>query len=416
MATVLLLLDALRHDYVSAEHTPFLYTTAREGTWYRQIVPAFGFCERTEILTGLSPRDSGNFTAIGFDPAHSPYRGVHGLGTLAVLERLVPKKTCLPGSRRPGDYRRLYRRWAARWLLRGNKAPTLKPYDIPYNFLPYFALTEDWADHREPGAFPHPSLLDQLAAEGKTYCYDSFTALNLPSGRSDDERLQIALQQSRETDHDLYMIFVGELDQLGHHHGPDSAELRHSLSDLDQRLAEFVQALGGPGSHNFVFLGDHGMSTVLARFDAEAVIHDHAKRLGLKPVRDFIYFLDSTLVRIWSMSEKAGTPLLTSIREDPSFRDHGRFVDEALVQRLEIPWQDRRYGDLLWAANQGVLVFPDFFHRDVPCRGMHGYSPEDSPDNMGTCIVTGRDIPRQETQKAPLREVYHILRRCIFGE
>ncbi|MCK4577728.1 MAG: alkaline phosphatase family protein, partial [Candidatus Marinimicrobia bacterium] len=288
MATVFFLLDALRHDYVTEEHMPFLWRAAHEGTHYRRIIPGFGFCERSEILTGLTPRESGFFTAIGFDPVNSPYQGARGLSVLHALESLVPKNAALPGRRRPGGYYRLFRRLADRWLNRNDRRP-LKSYHIPYRFLPYFALTEDRLDHRLPGAFPRPSLLDQMAEAGKSYYYDSFTALNLPSGSSDEDRLQLALDSSRSGEYELFLIFVGELDSIGHHYGPDSAELHRSLRNLDQRLGRFVQALEGnaPG-HRYVFLGDHGMGPVTEMFDAGAAIARHARRLGLKSIRDFL--------------------------------------------------------------------------------------------------------------------------------
>ncbi|MCK4577946.1 MAG: hypothetical protein KAU50_04100, partial [Candidatus Marinimicrobia bacterium] len=108
--------------------------------------------------------------------------------------------------------------------------------------------------------------------------------------------------------------------------------------------------------------------------------------------------------------------LAASLRDDTLFQQCGRFVDEDLAQQLDIPWGDRRYGDLLWVANQGVLVFPDFFHRDTPYRAMHGYIPEDSPDNLGACIVMGAGVPQRQVDQVPLGEVYHILRRSVLGE
>jgi predicted AlkP superfamily pyrophosphatase or phosphodiesterase len=75
MATVLILLDAFRRDYLAEHNTPFLWSCSREGEHYKGVIQSFGFCERSEILTGMNGRESGFLTAIGFDPDASPYRG-----------------------------------------------------------------------------------------------------------------------------------------------------------------------------------------------------------------------------------------------------------------------------------------------------------------------------------------------------
>ncbi len=53
MATVLLLLDAFRRDYLSDVNTPFLWRCSCEGEYYEGVEQSFGFCERSEILSGL---------------------------------------------------------------------------------------------------------------------------------------------------------------------------------------------------------------------------------------------------------------------------------------------------------------------------------------------------------------------------
>ena len=59
MATVLLLLDAFRRDYLEEETTPFLWKCSLEGERYEGVTQSFGFCERSEILCGLGPRQTG---------------------------------------------------------------------------------------------------------------------------------------------------------------------------------------------------------------------------------------------------------------------------------------------------------------------------------------------------------------------
>ena len=49
---LIVLLDALRHDYLNSEDTPFLYSLSNKSIYVKKLVPGYGFCERSEILTG----------------------------------------------------------------------------------------------------------------------------------------------------------------------------------------------------------------------------------------------------------------------------------------------------------------------------------------------------------------------------
>ena len=101
--------------------------------------------------------------------------------------------------------------------------------------------------------------------------------------------------------------------------------------------------------------------------------------------------MDSTLVRLWFFSDKAKSIFSNSLKISDDFNDFGIFIDKDLSERECIPWGDRRYGDIVWWANTGVLVYPDFFHRIEKYKGMHGYNPLLS-QNQGTCIVYGKSI------------------------
>ena len=57
---VIVILDAFRWDYISKNQTPFLYNFKEQNLYIQNLVPSPGFCERSEIFTGLNPKKSGN--------------------------------------------------------------------------------------------------------------------------------------------------------------------------------------------------------------------------------------------------------------------------------------------------------------------------------------------------------------------
>ncbi len=413
MKTVFLLLDAFRHDYVSRENTPFLWNCAENGTWIQHVVPSYGFCERTEILTGQKPDESGFFTAIGFAPDNSPFKDIKFLKTAGILEPRIPAQIRIPLTSKSLHPRRKFRRMVSRYALRRHKTKML-PYQIPFAFLPFFDLTEDKLDHRNINAFSSPSVLQMLEEQGIKYFYDSFTALGLPPNGSDDDRLRLALNNAENENTGLYLIYLSETDHYGHSLGPDAPEFKALIRDLDSRLEVFTTGFSDRADEDtrFIFLGDHGMCKVTGTIDAGSEILSAAKKLGLMPRKDFIYFLDSTMVRLWIMSEKAAQGLPDAIRRSPPFNENGIFADDDFAAKYHLPWPDRRYGDILWCANQGVLVSPDFFHdRGDVSRGMHGYAPE-YPESHGMCIVHQPGITTKNViSQADLTDIFDFFKQ-----
>lgn len=404
-ATVLILLDAMRWDYIDKDVTPFLAACANEGHHVRKVIPGFGFCERAEILTGLPPKDTGYFTAIGYDPERSPYKNYRFLlSFLAFTERLVPTT--------------FYAK-AIRKLIKiavKTHPHSMKPYRIPLNLLHKFALTEDYYDHRDARAFDHPNLLGQLDNVGLTHFYDSFTALNLVSGSSDEERFALALAGAEEG-HALYFVFNSVPDAIGHKYGGNSPETKAALSVMDSALQDFVEEFESrrPDTR-FIVVGDHGMVDVENTIDIEEIIKAKANKAKLRLGTDYTFFLDSTLCRIWLHTAKAKGQFSSAITDDPSLLKHGVFVDENIANRHHIPFGDQRYGDLLWWANVGTMVLPDFFHRkDESVKGMHGYDPQHS-HSQGSCVVFGAGQTSVTTPEMPLTSVNSLLKDSITAQ
>ena len=60
---LIVLVDALRWDYLNKQDTPFLHSLSKQGLYVRKLITGYGFCERSEILTGATSSVTGNFPA-----------------------------------------------------------------------------------------------------------------------------------------------------------------------------------------------------------------------------------------------------------------------------------------------------------------------------------------------------------------
>ncbi|MDA7856279.1 alkaline phosphatase family protein [Gammaproteobacteria bacterium] len=401
-ATVLILLDAFRNDYLDKDVTPFLYSCAKNGHHVKKVIPSFGFCERAEILSGKNPAQSGYFTAIGYDPSRSPYKNFSAiLNFFSYIEKIF-KITFIAKAIR--KVIKIFVKFHSH---------SMKPYMIPLNMLDNFSLTEDYFDHRDPRAFGEQDVLSSIKKANMTYFYDSFTALNLISGGSDSERFKLALDAA-DSDHVFYLVFNSIPDALGHKFGGDSPETKEGLKKMDRDLKSFVEKFEQKRKDTrFIFVGDHGMVDVEDNFNVEDIILKNAKINNLVLGKDFTYFLDSTLCRIWLHSEIAKNKFADSIMSNEDLNSKGQFIDQALANDLNIPYEDKRYGDIKWWCNPGVMISPDFFHlKDKKLKGMHGYDIHHN-HSKGMCIVYGGGQKNKRTDELHLTSINDLIRESL---
>ena len=207
MSTVLVLIDAFRHDYLDKSNTKFLWERSKKGHHIEKIQQSLGYCERTEILTGLKGKESGFTAAIGFDPNRSCYRSLRFKGTLNAIDKVF-FKLCklLPLTFMSRLYFSIRRRYIGLAISASCK---MKSYGIPIKWLPHFSLTEDYYDHRDDNAFPSLSLFDLLKSNNKTFSVLSFTALGTESDlHSDEDRLKAVISEARTNPKDLYLVYL----------------------------------------------------------------------------------------------------------------------------------------------------------------------------------------------------------------
>ncbi|MEN9625932.1 MAG: hypothetical protein RL557_260, partial [archaeon] len=126
-------------------------------------------------------------------------------------------------------------------------------------------------------------------------------------------------------------FYFGELDQLGHEYGTDSGEVRAAIKKIDKKISRM----------NFdLIFSDHGMINVTQTVRV--------------PLTDDC-FIDSDMARYWGTAEE-----LAEIKK------------QLPLQFGKILSWDERYGQLIFLANTGVLLFPNFWNKKV-VKAMHGY-------------------------------------------
>ncbi|MFC2154073.1 alkaline phosphatase family protein [Candidatus Altiarchaeota archaeon] len=383
--TVVIVLDAFRWDYINKEDSPKLHAFSREGIYVEKLVSSKGFSQRSVLFTGASPKTSGYFTEFAYDPDNSPFRFIRPFKFL--LKHLSD-----------GLFARALKKFVIKPIaeLKSFHAPSSL---IPFEVLDLIALNEDRTPIYASKALNVETMFDVMREEGKSFEYLMFPVVD----GDDDYTMQNVLEKLK-TGKDLYMFMFSESDFGVHKNGTLSSERRDIVRRIDKRITllkrEFEEHYG---QVNLVVLGDHGMTDVGKNVDVKKIVDEKTHGKGLVHGKDYLLFLDSTMARLWFFTE-AGESALKDVFECKELMENGKVVDKEFAEKSRIPFADKRYGDVIWWANDGVLIHPDYFHpRNVVYKAMHGYS-SDNDDLKGFLVVYGGDLKQKTIKEADLMD------------
>ncbi len=135
---------------------------------------------------------------------------------------------------------------------------------------------------------------------------------------------------------DIEFVYLGELDSLAHKLGIENEEFIRTIRNIDRKVSKI--------EFDFIF-SDHGMADIKEKISA--------------PLTDDC-FLDGDMARYWGSEEE-----LDKIKNSLPL-DKGKILN----------WPDKKFGELIFLADTGVLIYPNFWENE-PSRAMHGYDGKD---------------------------------------
>ncbi len=391
MSVLFLLVDALRHDYVQKDDTPFLASARERGLYARRVRPSYGFCEIAEFLTGTSPSRNGYFCQMGLADEREASL------PLRIASRVLAGIEKGAGPRLHELCRSILRRIARRFDER-------EIYRIPASLLPRFQATEAANDYSAQKAFGVESVFDVLREAGLDFDAELFVQHGRIEG-SDEARSEALIAKAGSSPRALTLAYLGELDAAGHAHGPCSPGLRAAARTCDARVERIVRAWEAEGA-DVVILGDHGMLPVEDVVDIGSRVRSALGMHGLQEGPDYELFLDSTLCRVWYRREEDELTLdlaLSELCKEDEVSTHCEILDASLARERGVPSSDRRYGDSCIAAKEGVLFWPDYFNKS-PVKGMHGYRTE-LFEQHGLCLGLGPSFERAVLESCELMDL-----------
>src|SRR6185369_1740114 len=224
--TLLLLVDALRPDYVA--RAPYLKHLAASGAT-GVLRECFGFVPRAAYFGGLNAEQYGFTNMYCFDPVGSPFG----------LARTLPASPAGAMVEAQAGVRQFLEQSA-----RERMAPFARSYgssaEIPLRFLPFFDLVEKRAPWEKQAGYR--SLFALLDEKEIPWYQCSWPETNKLSDRTDEGIVNHVLEEMRP-EHRFAYVHLQELDSIGHAFGPQSAEMQRHIAATDQRCQRLIETL-----------------------------------------------------------------------------------------------------------------------------------------------------------------------------
>jgi len=226
--------------------------------------------------------------------------------------------------------------------------------NIPFELLPFF--TENHLDHSQA-----MGILSELGFSEITV---KPTRDKLGTRQADRDKID-AFYRGLSRSKLIYLPLI-ELDYIGHFYGFSSKKFIEHLGFLIAQVKIIVNQFRykyGEDS-KVVVLSDHGFTDI-----TDNVFFNIEDYFGPPRPDRYLYFLDSTMARIWVYKDS----LRRSIKQFCSEFHGGELLSDTDRNRYGIT--NQQFGDYFIILNEGMFFYPGYYGGFV-AKGMHGYRPE----------------------------------------
>lgn len=344
----MIILDGFSSNYLKKELCPHLYDLAREH-YFSKMEPMFGFQGvGAAIYSGAPSNITGIFTEFILQKNEIVERSRLFKALLRLTDKMPTDNLCAKSRH---------------VLLRmfGKKRSPISNV-IPSQLFGYFSpkLKTEFTEENSLGQVP--TIFDILRLNHMSY------ELQRPATRSEEAAISdIADRVEKGKMPDLAVIHPCSLDLVGHDFGPNSPQMRAAVKNIDKLMDRIIRSVQSSAQEiTTIIFSDHGMSPVNNTINLLKTL----EQLPLEQGNDYLIFLDSTIARFWFFNERAEK----LISEALGHLDCGQILSTNDLQKLGIDKIGREYGDLVFALKEGYAIFPDFFRKYRPPKGMHGYA------------------------------------------
>jgi len=387
MNQLILLIDALGYDSIMSGKMPQLYEIFQKGT-FRPVKTLLGFSNGIipSIFSGKYPFEHNIWALYKISPKTSPFKKFN------LFPSFIFDKTLLT------------RYFANKMIFKQCKRHDLVPHflesvNIPLTIMKYFDISMK-KNIIEPNSMGTTPTLFDLLRRRKINC----EYVGFPWNKGTEEILNLTAKHLNNNKH--VFAYLVDIDHYGHLYGVNSIQFSQSLKKFDTLCANFLKSLK-LNEIDVTIFSDHGMRDIEGFVDVENEIKSSGLKIGI----DYLPFFDSTMARFTTLNEQAEirlTELLNKIKG-------GRLLSNKELIKYKINFKSQEYGNLIYLANPGNLIFPNFYtvlkksKSKILGKGMHGWEPEDKLQN--SFIYSNQKLA---VEPSDVTQIFHSLTK-FFG-
>lgn len=381
---IVILIDAFRHDYLSEEFTPFLHSLSKKNYCF-PLKPILGYSDsiRATIFTGVYPEDHNYWIMYKYAPETSPFKIFKKLSFLDHMPENFIKR----------GFRFSLSSSLCKVMAKAEGYSEFSIQNIPFRIIDSFDYTLKKSMFSTGVFNGFPTFFDILRDAGIRYSYIDSSKVGWKYYFASSTKFQkklLGVMDNLPQDIQLIFVYLHHLDHFAHRNGTTSAEFLKELKRVDKSVELIVKkAKNIFGDVDTIIFSDHGMADATDFVSFEWL----KKEDGFG--RDFLFFLDSTMVRLWYLNEKG-----RRIREKIETFDCGRFLTEKDKKELRINFKHRYYGDDIFLLNPPCNIFPNFVSWLIP-YAMHAYHPEEK-SQTGIAMFTGVKFEKIKRNREPV--------------
>ena len=350
MKTLILYIDALGYNFINEENTPFIYKYGKDNSLLK-LKTLFGYTAiENTFITGRLPNETGIWTEFVLKKNY-----------IGKILKLIPLSNNL-----------LSYPYALLSYLKGHTFLS-KLHNIPRKYFDKFtsSVTE--------------GLWKREYFQNKKFVYYGwpFFVINNKTEiefikRSDDYKVKKFISYFNN-DIDVYFIHTVDLDKTMHQYGTKSEETVKELKKQDNYVSLMVNEFESRFKDCKVIIwSDHGFMD----------IKDHINILDeIKNIKDLVYFIDSTMARFW-VKEKNKKELIEKL----SKIKNGHILTLEEKKNYNMPLS-KEYGEIIFVADPGYLILPNFYQGNNPVKGMHGYMSD--KDYLDAFLIINKKINKK---------------------
>jgi hypothetical protein len=356
---------------------------------------AYDYFKKTNFLRDLCDQSTNLKTLLAYSSGILPaiwsgtYPEENGIWTEFYLSKSFKRKPksfarYIPESR----IHTLLKYFVLRYLKGGM---TVTSVGIPEFLESFFVRNEIDYSRFPPVTLKNLKTLDQYLHDQKIPFHYEFHGRKI-----DRDSLFSALKQLKQNTN-VFIYYIGELDALGHKHGPDIKALQETIELIGETIRQAYFELAKNYETDLLVFSDHGMTKLIKWVDLMEILSSY--QIG----KDYLAFYDSTFARFWFWKDRIKDEIMDILRG----LKEGRVLDPDDLCSYHIKFADFRYGETIFLMNCGTEIYPSFMEPKLFCssmrRGMHGYSPEE-PSTEGIFLVKS-DVDVIGSQKMDVTDI-----------